>query len=65
MKRLISIKEARKLLGRNYDELSDARIDEVINTLSLIAKEMLEKASKCEPPNQGPRPNHSDSENNG
>ncbi len=48
MDKIISIKEARKILGKNYDELDDIQIENVINSLSFIAREMLEKASKGE-----------------
>lgn len=44
----ISIKEARKILGRDFEELDDAKIEEIVTLLSLIAKEMLEKATKGE-----------------
>lgn len=52
MDKIISIKEARKILGKNYDELDDIQIENVINSLSFIAREMLEKASKGELPTQ-------------
>jgi uncharacterized protein YaaW (UPF0174 family) len=48
MTQTISVKEARKVLGKNFEELDDTRIEEIVNLLSLIAKEMLEKAAKGE-----------------
>lgn len=48
MDKIISIKEARKILGKDYDELDDIQIENVINSLSFIAQEMLEKASRAE-----------------
>ena len=56
MDKIISIKEARKILGKDYDELDDIQIENVINSLSFIAQEMLEKASRAELPNQKIRP---------
>lgn len=50
--KIISIKEARKILGKDYDELDDAQIEDVINSLSFIAREMLEKASKGKLPTE-------------
>lgn len=41
----ISIKEARKMLGKDFEELDDIKIQEIIDVLSLIAKETLEKAA--------------------
>lgn len=48
MSRVISAKEARKILGRDAEKLDDYQIENVIDTLSLIAREMLEKASSGE-----------------
>jgi len=45
MARIISTKEARKILGKGFNELDDNQVEEVIDTLSLIAREMFEKAS--------------------
>lgn len=45
---LISIKEARKILGKDFEYLDDIKIQEIIDLLSLIASEMLEKAAKGE-----------------
>lgn len=59
MTRTISIKEARKILGKDYDELDDVQIENVIDSLSLIAREMLEKASRGELPNQTIQPSRS------
>ena len=59
MDKIISIKEARKILGKNYDELDDIQIENVINSLSFIAREMLEKASKGELPTQMIQPSRS------
>lgn len=50
MNKIISIKEARKILGKDYDELDDVQIENIINSLSFIAREMLEKASRGELP---------------
>lgn len=42
---LISIKEARKLLGKEAKTLSDVEVLEIINDLRFIAKEHLKKKS--------------------
>ena len=60
----ISIKEARKILGKDYDELDDIQIENVINSLSFIAREMLEKASRGELPNQKILPDRSNPDSN-
>lgn len=36
--KVISIKEARKLLGKKFSSVSDEEIDEMIQVLSLIAR---------------------------
>lgn len=59
MDKIISIKEARKILGKDYDELDDIQIENVINSLSFIAREMLEKASRGELPKQKIQPSRS------
>lgn len=59
MDKIISIKEARKILRKGYDELDDIQIENVINSLSFIAQEMLEKASRGELPNQKIQPGRS------
>lgn len=48
MKPAISVEGARKILGKDYEILSDQQIEDAINTLSLIATEMFEKTSKGE-----------------
>ncbi len=48
MTQTISIKEARKILGKDFEELDDAKIEEIISLLSLLAKETLEKATRGE-----------------
>lgn len=48
MGRVINVKEARKILGRDAEKLDDYQIENAIDTLSLIASEMLEKASRGE-----------------
>lgn len=40
----ISIKEARKILGKDSQVLSDDQVSEIIITLSLIAREYLHKS---------------------
>lgn len=40
----ISISEARKLLGSDANSLTDDQIQEIINALSLIARDSLDKA---------------------
>ncbi|MEJ0072911.1 MAG: hypothetical protein WDN27_02375 [Candidatus Saccharibacteria bacterium] len=40
---LITIKEARKLLGKEAESLSDEEILEIVNDLQLLAKEQLKK----------------------
>lgn len=42
---IISVKEARKLLGKSAKELTDDQIQEVINDLSQFAKTHLKKKS--------------------
>lgn len=44
MAAMMTVKEARKLLGSNYDEVSDERIEEMVNLLSRIAEAALEDA---------------------
>ena len=39
---VISIKEARKLLGKESDQLSDTQISALINDLQMIAKRYIE-----------------------
>ncbi len=38
---IITIKEARKVLGSEYEGLSDTQIVELINTLALLARKQL------------------------
>jgi len=44
-KPVITIKEVRKILGRDCNSLSDTQIEEIINTLSLMARRYLRKTS--------------------
>jgi hypothetical protein len=39
---VISVEEARKILNKDADTMSDAEIEEVISTLSFLAKDTLE-----------------------
>lgn len=41
----ITVKEARKLLGKDAEDLSDDQIRDIINTLTLLAREYFHKAS--------------------
>lgn len=63
MKLVISIKEARKILGKDYEELDDYQIENVINSLSYIAREMLEKVSRGELSNQTTQPSRLNPDN--
>jgi hypothetical protein len=40
----ITVKEARKLLGKDSESLSDAQISEIILTLQMIARDYLHKS---------------------
>ena len=42
----MSVKEARKLLGKKYDHLSDQEIEKLVDDLSFIAKCALDMAKK-------------------
>ena len=44
MQPIVSVKEARKLLGDSADAMSDDEILKVINTLDLLAKDALQLA---------------------
>jgi len=44
MDQITTVKEARKLLGKDADSMSDHEIAEVIETLHLIAKDSLDQA---------------------
>lgn len=44
MKPIITVKEARKLLGKDYDKLSDEKIVEIIEQLHELAKISLDAA---------------------
>lgn len=46
MKPIISIKEAREILGDVADRLSDEELLETINTLDLLAKDALDLAKR-------------------
>lgn len=41
----ITVKEARKLLGKDGHQLTDNQVKEIINTLTLIARQYLNKDS--------------------
>lgn len=43
-KSIITVKEARKLLGKDSGELTDNQVSEIISTLTLIAREYLYKS---------------------
>ena len=45
-KLIISVKEARKILGKEAQTMTDGEIINVITTLYLIAKDSLQKARK-------------------
>lgn len=44
MKLIISVKEARKLLGKDAEDMSDDEIVHLIATLNLLAKDTLQMA---------------------
>lgn len=46
MKPIMSVEEAREILGDNAAGMTDEQIIETINTLDLIAKDALNKAKK-------------------
>lgn len=48
MSQIISIKEARKILGKDFEGLDDTKVEEIIDLLTLIAKEMLDKTASGE-----------------
>lgn len=52
-KPIISIKEARKLLGTVYDDKSDAQISEIICSMRAVANTLLEMASSSTKQNGG------------
>ena len=43
MKQIITTEEARKILGKDADNMSDKDIEYVIDTLDLLAKDSLEQ----------------------
>jgi hypothetical protein len=45
-KPIISVKEARKILGKDADRMSDTELMEVIDTLDLLAKDALDLARR-------------------
>ena len=45
-KPIVSVKEAREILGKDADSMTDAEILNVINTLDLLAKDDLEQAKR-------------------
>lgn len=59
----MTVKEARKILGKDFEELDDYQIENVIDTLSLIAREMLEKAASGQL-TQKHQPSRSNPDNN-
>lgn len=42
MKPIISVKEARKILGKDADDMTNLEIENVIETLDLLAKDSLQ-----------------------
>lgn len=44
MKPIISVKEARKLLGKKYDSLTDEKVTELVEQLHGLAKVSLDMA---------------------
>ncbi|MFZ1301820.1 MAG: hypothetical protein WAQ27_04595 [Candidatus Microsaccharimonas sp.] len=44
MKPIISVKEARKLLGKEYDSLTDEKVTELVEQLHGLAKVSLDMA---------------------
>jgi len=45
-KPIVSVKEAREILGKDADSMTDEEILNVINTLDLLAKDALEQAKR-------------------
>lgn len=45
IKQVISIKEARKILGKDAQSLTDDQVIEIIDSLTLVARRNLEKNS--------------------
>lgn len=52
-KPIISIKEARKLLGAGYNDKSDAQISEIICSMRAVANALLEMAASSTKQNGG------------
>lgn len=46
MKPIISVKEARKILGEDAEDMTDREISEAIKTLDLLAKDALQEAKR-------------------
>jgi hypothetical protein len=46
VERIISVKEARKILGKDAEEMTDQEIMTVIETLDLMAKDSLQEAKR-------------------
>jgi vacuolar-type H+-ATPase subunit H len=46
VKPIISVKEARKILGKDAETMADREIEEVVNTLDLLAKDALQEAKR-------------------
>lgn len=46
MKPIISIKEARKILGKEYEHMSDDQVEQLITGLTFIARETIKSFRK-------------------
>lgn len=46
MKSIITVKEARKILGKKYDDMSDEQIERTISLLHSIAKQYIENEAR-------------------
>lgn len=46
MQPIISVKDARKILGKDYDTLTDEQIEEAARLLHSIAKQFIEHRTK-------------------
>lgn len=60
----VSLKEARKLLGKDAEVLSDTQLLEVINTLTLLAREHFNQANP-HPTKSAVRSNRKKDDNDG
>lgn len=43
---IMSVEEARKILGKNADSMTDREIQDVVETLDLVAKDALRQAKE-------------------